>query len=879
MDVSNRSCIRRLSGRALWADRKRVLISILAIALTALLTTSLFTVLLSINESYQSYTFRQLGGRSQGTFKDVGPEEIAALRQHPRVAQAGERTVVGLCITGPFAKVPGEVSWMEDPVMDWSYCRPTTGRAPETGREIAMDTDALAQLGVTPKAGAQVTLTFSLDDGTGAGPERTEIFTLVGWWDYDDLMPVHYLNISRGYCEELRAEARGTGLSSFRTDLNVMLHRALDVQSAMEGIEADLGYQDTDPSSDGYVRIGVNPGYTAAGIFADPDPSLIGGTAAFLLLVVLTGYLIIYDIFQIAVQEDIRFYGLLKTIGTTPRQIRRIIRHQALLLSLIGIPAGLLAGYGVGALLTPVAMRGLDLGGHQAAETSASPLIFLGAALFTLVTVLFSCARPGRLAGRVSPVEATRYTDARTGRAGTRRGRRAGICRMALANLGRSRSRTALVVLSLCLSVVLLNVLAVFVQGFDEERYLEGNTCADFIAGPTGYFRYSPTPLDESDIEAIRANTKASLSGLVYALPQRAQCWLPEADVRAQAGARLGPEDLASYLSQCVQRDGLLSSDCLVEGLDDELFEKLTVVDGDLAPLFAPNERAIAIGVATDDFGNVVTKDHQPAVGEDITITYVEEAAYFDRRTGQLCDESTPNEDLELRLLRSRDVTYTVCAWVEVPYAMSYRFGVLTGYEAVLPIEVLRADSPDAPFPMAYLFDTPDAAAEQQAESYLVERTEDTSSLMFESKAIVRAEFKQFQHMFLLLGGALCAVVTVVGVLNFFNAIMTGILARRREFAILQAIGMTGRQLRAMLVWEGLFYALGAVALASALSLGLLPLIGHALEGTMRFFVYRAAVWPILLALPVYAALGAVIPLLLSRATARATLVERLRES
>ena len=445
---------------------------------------------------------------------------------------------------------------------------------------------------------------------------------------------------------------------------------------------------------------------------------------------------------------------------------------------------------------------------------------------------------------------------------------------MALANLGRSRSRTVLVVLSLCLSVVLLNVLAVFVQGFDEERYLDGNTCADFIAGPTGYFRYAPTPLDESDIEEIRANTTASLSGLVYALPQRAQCWLPEADVRAQAGARLGPEDLTSYLSQCAQRDGLLSSDCLVEGLDDALFEKLTVVDGDLAPLFAPDGRSIALAVHTDDYGNVVAGDY-PAVGEEITVTYVQEEAFFDRRTGQLSDETTPDEDRELRILRSRDVTYTVCAWVDVPYAMSYRFNVLTGYDLVLPIEALRADSPDAPEPMAYLFDTPDAAAEEQAEAYLADLTDGSSSLMYESKAIVRAEFAQFQHMFLLLGGALCAVVAVVGVLNFFNAIMTGILARRREFAVLQAIGMTGRQLRAMLVWEGLFYALGAVLLALVLSLGLLPSIGHALEGTMRFFVYRAVTWPILLALPVLAA----IPLLLSRATTRTSLVERLREA
>ncbi len=73
------------------------------------------------------------------------------------------------------------------------------------------------------------------------------------------------------------------------------------------------------------------------------------------------GYLIIYNIFQISVAGDIRFYGLLKTIGTTPRQLKRIIRQQALLLCLIGIPAGLLLGYGIGAVLMPVVLHSIQL--------------------------------------------------------------------------------------------------------------------------------------------------------------------------------------------------------------------------------------------------------------------------------------------------------------------------------------------------------------------------------------------------------------------------------------------------------------------------------------------------------------------------------------
>ena len=79
------------------------------------------------------------------------------------------------------------------------------------------------------------------------------------------------------------------------------------------------------------------------------------------------------------------------------------------------------------------------------------------------------------------------------------------------------------------------------------------------------------------------------------------------------------------------------------------------------------------------------------------------------------------------------------------------------------------------------------------------------------------------RSMFLLLGGALSFIVWLVGVLNFFNAIFTGIITRRREFAVLQAIGMTGRQLKRMLMLEGLLYTLGAVGVSLVLALALGP--------------------------------------------------------
>ena len=134
------------------------------------------------------------------------------------------------------------------------------------------------------------------------------------------------------------------------------------------------------------------------------------------------------------------------------------------------------------------------------------------------------------------------------------------------------------------------------------------------------------------------------------------------------------------------------------------------------------------------------------------------------------------------------------------------------------------------------------------------------------------------RSMFLLLGGALSFIVGLVGVLNFFNAIFTGIITRRREFAVLQAIGMTGRQLKRMLMLEGLLYTLGAVGVSLVLALALGPVAFTAVESLFWFFTYDLTLAPFLIVIPAFAALGALVPVVVYRAAARSTIVERLRE-
>ncbi|MEI3518726.1 MAG: hypothetical protein V8R14_04775 [Clostridia bacterium] len=91
MRVKNRKAVRRLSVRSFRAAGKRSVTAAVAIVLTTVLFTALFTIMMSINTSYESYTFRQIGGYAHGRFKDVDSEQasmIEATRRSKQLAGA-----------------------------------------------------------------------------------------------------------------------------------------------------------------------------------------------------------------------------------------------------------------------------------------------------------------------------------------------------------------------------------------------------------------------------------------------------------------------------------------------------------------------------------------------------------------------------------------------------------------------------------------------------------------------------------------------------------------------------------------------------------------------------------------------------------------------
>lgn len=883
MKVRNRKIIRHLSWKSLSANRTRNIVAICAIALTALLFTSLFTIALSINEGFQQANFRQVGGYAHGSFKRMTEEQYNVLKEDPLIAEQGVSRFLGAPSEPPFNKSITEIRSADENYAKFSFATPTTGRLPEEGTdEAAMDTSVLELLGVEPELGKKITLTF--DVGANSAKQTTQTFTLCGWWEKDEAMPASEVFIPNSRVDEVLAEVGGVTDNMTGTwNMDVMLESgSAHIDADMQQILADNGYQSEDVAAANYIDYGVNWGYTGANLAENFDPTTAIFIVVMLLLILFTGYLIIYNVFQISVAGDVRFYGLLKTIGTTPRQIRRMIRQQALLLSVVGIPIGLVLGWLVGKALVPVVISQLD---GVSSVTSTSPWIFVGSALFALVTVFISCLRPGRMAGRVSPIEALRYTESSGRTKGKRTKKKVSIFSMAWANLGRSRGKTIITIVSLALAVVLFQLVVTFVNGFDMDRYVSRSFASDFQIADAGYFQNGELgadwPLSEDVIAAINAQGGVTSGGRTYGAGASVQSFQPEDWLRQTMNPYYDENALNAMLSERARDpEGNLASMAMLYGMEDYGLDHLTLVDGDLADIYDPTKKAVAVAVPTDDYGKAIPDTTSRKVGDKMWLRFVEEWEYVARETGEVYaspDDIPETVAYEERAKKYHDVEYTVAALVAVPRSLSYGYSMLESEEIVINAQNFIADSGNDDI-MYYAFDTSDAATAGM-EDFLSDYTESIDpALDYQSKQTYIDEFNGFRNMFALLGGTLSAIIAVIGVLNVFNAILTGITSRRRELAMLQSIGMTAKQLRRMLVIEGLLYTLGAVALAAVLVLAISPFAGEAVGGLFFWFSYRPTYWPLAVAAPVFAAVGVLIPLASVHRMQRNSVVDRLRE-
>ncbi|MGL4735833.1 MAG: ABC transporter permease [Cellulosilyticaceae bacterium] len=801
LQVPNKKLIRTLSLRSLRKNKVRNCVAILAIALTVILFTTVFTLAIGMQYSLEQSSFRLVGGYAHGGFKEISMAQYEQIKRHTSVKNTGVSKVVGLAENPELLKALTEIRYMDQNSQKWTYNTVQVGKEPILENEVATNTSVLDLLGVPHELGAQVPVSYVVD-----GKTITQMLTLTGYWKKEQGVDVNQILISEALVDQLRPNAP--------IFVDVMFDSSFDIEGRIVKVIQDLGYP---LEGEGAMRYGVNWAYSNARGMSE-SMIVIGAILGGSLLIMFTGYLIIYNIFQISVMNDIRFYGLLKTIGTTPKQIKKIVMTQAFGLSVIGIPIGLLLGYMLGKGLLPFVMQSSN---YKVAYVPTSPIIFVGAALFGLLTVYISCHKPSKMVGRISPIEAAKYSEV-TNYKKPRKGNSGSVGDMAWRNISRNKKKSSVVILSMCLSLVLLNSIYTYTEGFDMDKYLQKFVVSDFILAHANYFNVGKgfhEPEDVPSEQYIKAVMErqgiVSGGGIYYDLDLLREL---KADTFAQ-----------------------------LYGFDEAILDYMKVLEGEIDLGKLSSGKYILEIVNVNDYGEPYPSPY--AVGDKISIQRAQEES----------------------------VQYEILAQVTIPHNASVRYSFSGSTSFYLPIEVFTKQV-NKPLMMAYYVEVEDAY-EEQLQAFISEYTTQVDDRMsYESRQSYMNDFEGMKKTYTLVGGAMSLIIGLIGIVNFINVMITSIMTRRGEFAILQSIGMTTKQLRRMLIMEGLLYSVMTLAWVYVGSILASYLIVKTLGEGLWFFTYQFSLLPVAVVTPILVILGGLIPYVIYGSTSKQTIVEKLRE-
>jgi putative ABC transport system permease protein len=779
---------------------------------------------------------RQVGTSAHAGLDRLTQEQYEHFAQSPAIRDISFDIVLAIASNPALDKLQCEIRYAEDKAAKWKFSYPSVGEMPRKDGEIAMSSLVLDRLGIPKEIGQSVPLMFEVK-----GNAYEKNFRLVGYWEGDPVAHAQQIWVSEHFVQQTVDAAPAPGEDAndafeFAGKLNasILFRNAFNIERKVVNL---LAKSDYDPNE---ISFGINWAYMNSQI--EMQTVLIG---VFLLaLILISGYLIIYSVFLISVGNDIRFYGLLKTLGATGRQIGRIVRGQALAIFAAGIIPGLAIGWLAGYLLTPFLMRGTAYSG--ALSANANPFIFIFAAAFSLITMLIGCRKPAKTAAKVSPVEAVRYTEASPSKSkAAKRTTSVSMFSMAFANVVRAKKRFAIAVLSMSLSLILLNSIVSAVKGFDLDMYLEHNILSDFAVSDASLINLGR---GESNGEGV---TQAFLDEL----PARAEAqnigniYFREAQFRIPEDKADNFERLKAALDEVMPQVLFEMSVYWATGIDAHVYG----VGGIVAEQVIPDAAKLASGKYVYVSGETIN-------GENLDLFDIGDSIALEN------DEGKTEHFEVIGVFETEDYHYSA----------TIRHSHPIGQDIVMD-EAQFLDFYGAQQPMQTNFNVREDRIEA-TEAWLRDYTEQIEpSMAVVSRAAYRTEFDGMRRIYLSLGGWLAFILAMIGILNFTNTITASFFSRRHEFATLQSIGMTGRQLRTMTFFEGLFYAAFTATCAFAFSLVCGRAITEAIAGQIWFYKQSFTVTPALYCMVPLIAICAAIPLICYRRLKRESLSERLR--
>ena len=855
---NNREIIKKLSNRSLKVNKMRNIFAILAIALTTLLITTTIVGGITFYNTNKVYTNVSSYGVDADGYIDFNIKNIDKLNNIDNIKKKG---IIQLASTDV---IQNEVLLAENVCLfatddkdayEMMAVVPIEGTYPKKANDILLPSWVLDVLNMDKNIGETVSLDIVINNEV-----KSIDFNLCGY--YESLV-IRGTGTIRVFVSNEFISKYNKGITEIEGTTTVLLTlKNINSNSNYDTVQEELNKISNE--IDG-TKAKVHPKYDSEkSISGDSQIQQFIAIAVGIVLIIATGYLIIYNIFYISVSKDIKFYGLLKTIGTTSKQLKRIIIRQALKLSIIGIPIGLVLGYAVATFIIPMALSVTFMG--NIVVVSKSPLNFILSILFSLVTVLISCNKPGRIAGKVSPIEAVRFVSSDAGnlKKKNKKGTNgAKLNKMAWSNIVKNKKRVMLSVLSISLSAVIVIFTISATLGIDPEAHAENEVVADIqIVNVVNQFHgkveYQPINEDlinkvkELDIvEDARINYKAITpdeDGIIYDFGVE---FVLSGKLKEEVkrGIESGNQNIMT--TNLGFADNMMMANLTAlkaDRLGKEL-EKFEIIDGKIDEEEFKKGDYIIYNVGVGESYVIKAGDILPltmkipdedGVVKEVTKEFKVMAVVGDSTGGFSASNMT-----ELNIEEN---------------AFKELFPDYNNYIKSIDID---------------LKDNVDLTEADEEIGKIINESGNTM-LFLSSKNYYIDAMEEMKLIVSLIGGTVALILGFIGIINVINTMLTSIISRKLEFSMLESIGMTNSQSKKMILFEGMYYIILTAVLviplglvASFLAPMMLPIYGG-----FKIGIYLVSV---IVAMSIISIIMLIVPLIGYRDISKESIVERLR--
>lgn len=873
----NPSVIHLLAKRNAARSRGRNVILLFAVALGIFNLAMAFGVAKGKIQAEYLRAVRREGTAATTILKEGTKEQYVKIKSLNYIEQAGRMAGVGSAYNGKekigYIAVLDETAWEE--MMKPAYTN-IKGHYPEKADEIMVSRRVLEQMGITePKEGQRIVLTVEI----GLFRQVEETFYLSGWYqDYTN--PVSHTALA--YVSESKLKIWGQDLES-GSDILISQKDWMDGHTAEEKL-----YDDVKMKNDAQSFIGGNT-YTYEAVNRFLGGYEMAGFAAFLVLAAV--YFLIRNVLWISMAEDIRQMGLLYTLGATKRQIRGLYFRQIGFVFL----SGMAAGGGIAWFLLSVWLPGFlgrqylsQYGGREGLEVHTF-LFLLGAVLFVGSVTLFAAAAVVFRTVEMSCLEAMHYT-------GTQKKKNEGrhrkkiwentnkkkvwrekeeIWRMAWRNLLRTRGRVIWTILSLFLGVATALGTVVITAGTDYTHVFD--KMPDFvIAGEFApwaeaegwgkeYLGREPGEdwfltegsmiglLSENDYEEFSPISKETKNQLLEAAEaEEGSVHLTEGAYMEAEFTQRGIQPMIEDMEEAETEQMIIeTSGCTIQILTDREIEQLKE--------FA-EEQSLQLDMESleNGAGVLLVQDHilskekqkqaEEAIGEPIWFQSLWTKEERERRI----EEEGDGEKLMGETWEKNRTEMILCGYIdntleEFPKLKQawHGPGILYFVTSKAGFEKLSTEKKTFFMEINIHQEREDETKRKiqrilSKENQIREKDKETGLFMISRQTLQKeAEGYVKGNRFIL--GFLSAVLSLAGVMNYFNVMAMGILERQKEFAVLESLGMTMKQQKGMLVREGMGYFFMTVILLIVIGVPALFLLSLYMKARIYYFVFR---WP-----------------------------------